>query len=272
MNKFTYKEMRELLEEAGELEEGQSINIHHCKEGHNNDRLYITNKGEATLFYCHHCSKRGALKNKLAAYKKYARASEGGTKHYHQSSMLPNDINTVPSTWPIEALKWPLTAKLSFTDMEALGLAYSPRINRVCVPVTFAGEYRGFIARRIEGDGPKYLARYKQEDRDNFIYARCSQESSTVVIVEDVLSCAKLEKAGYNVVALLGTHISDSLIHFLSSNFSTYIEWLDDDNPDVKMKQVKLRNQLSLYGNVRLVKTPNDPKTYSIKEIQDILK
>ena len=268
--KFSYKEMRDILEDVGELEEGQSVNIHHCKDGHNNDRLYITNKGEVTLFYCHHCAKRGSLKNNLATYKRYTRTS--GEKRYHQSSMLPSDINTVPSTWPVEALKWPLTARLSFTDMETLGLAYSPRINRVCVPVTFSGEYRGFIARRIEGDGPKYLARYKQEDRDYFIYARCPYDSSTVVIVEDVLSAAKIEKAGYNVVALLGTHISDSLIHFISSNYSTYIEWLDDDNPDVKMKQVKLRHQLSLYGNVRLIKTPNDPKTYSINEIQDILK
>lgn len=268
--KFTYKEMKDILADIDELEENQTIHIHHCKDGHNNDRLYVTNKGEATLFYCHHCSKRGSLRNNRATYKRHVRSS-GTSKYYHQSVHMPSDINTSPRTWPVEALKWPLTARLSFTDMETLGLAYSPRINRVCVPVTFAGEYRGFIARRIEGDGPKYLARYRQDDKDNFIYARCPYDKQTVVIVEDVLSAAKLEKAGYNAVALLGTHISDSLISFLS-NYSSYVVWLDDDNPDVKLKQVKLKDKLALFGNVRLIKTDNDPKTYSLEDIKGIVK
>ena len=39
---------------------GGQTHIHHCKQGHNNDRLYIRrNEDESIVAYCHHCGKSG---------------------------------------------------------------------------------------------------------------------------------------------------------------------------------------------------------------------
>ena len=46
--RFSFKEMKDIYNSLSyELEEGQTINIHHCKQGHGNDRLYISHKGAA---------------------------------------------------------------------------------------------------------------------------------------------------------------------------------------------------------------------------------
>lgn len=43
------------------MQPGDTINIHHCKSGHNNDRLYITylEDGSGWVGYCHHCNRSG---------------------------------------------------------------------------------------------------------------------------------------------------------------------------------------------------------------------
>lgn len=265
--KFQRKEMQKLLETIGDIAEGETINTFHCKEGNNNDRLYITNKGDVYVFYCHHCQSRGALPVSRAAYK---RAVRGAKECYHHSYMLPSDALTEPSKWPVEALKWPLSAGLTFSEMAGLNLQYSKKLDRVCIPISYSGQYRGFLARRVGKEGPKYLAR--QNDRDNFIFHKHVTDNNIIVIVEDVLSAYKISKAGYNTLALMGTHLTDSMLSLVSSNYNNYIIWMDNDNPDVKLAQASVKKQLGLYGGVRIVKTNSDPKSYTTDEIKSILK
>jgi len=41
-------------------EEPGTVHVHHCKEGSNNDRLYVTRKEDGTILaYCHHCGASG---------------------------------------------------------------------------------------------------------------------------------------------------------------------------------------------------------------------
>lgn len=274
MKRFSVKEMKELLDMTGELMEEETAHVHHCKEGTGNDRCYITNKGERTLFFCHHCGARGSLANKLGTYKRYVSAPK---KYYHHTPMLPTDIILNPKLWPIHAVKWPLQAKLTFEDIARTGLCYSPKLDRVCVPVTFNGKYRGFIARRLhDNNEPKYIARYDKHDKDCFVYSRCSyaptSSSEAVFIVEDCLSAIRIERAGMNAVALLGTSLTDSVLAYITDNFNTFVIWLDNDNADVKIKQAQLKKELELYGKVVLHKTHDDPKHYTDEQIREVLK
>lgn len=269
MKRFSVKEMKELLDMTGELMEEETAHVHHCREGSGNDRCYITNKGERTLFYCHHCGARGSLANMLGTYKRYTSAPR---KYYHHSPSLPYDIITDPSKWPVHALKWPLQAKLSFTDIQKAGLCYSARMDRVCIPITFDGKYRGFIARRLQNnDEPKYIARYDKTDKDNFVYARCPYSHDVVFIVEDCLSALRIERAGHNAIALMGTALTDSVLSYITDRYTGYVIWLDNDNADVKMKQAKLKQELELYGLVKLHKTEDDPKGYTDEQIRSVV-
>jgi hypothetical protein len=37
----------------------ETIHVHHCKQGRNNDRFYITRKQDGYVYYCHHCGASG---------------------------------------------------------------------------------------------------------------------------------------------------------------------------------------------------------------------
>lgn len=260
--RIPYKELLDLKDKAGDLDEGETINIHHCKEGKDNDRCYVTNKGDCYLFYCHHCGGYGKVSEKLATYKK---------KIKKEATRLPNSFS-IPSTaekdvrrWPIEARLWPQRASLTREQIEEVGMVWDERSGRVCIPISFDGEYRGYVARLINGDGPKYLAR--RNDLAHFIYAKHAEPTKRVILVEDILSCIKLYYSGYNAVALQGTSIDDTLLNYITKHYNDFIIWLDNDNPQVKMNQVKLQKKLSLFGTTRIIKSEVDPKEYSKEEI-----
>lgn len=264
--KFSYKELLHLKELAGELGEGETTNVHHCKHGRNNDRCYVTNKGDCYLFYCHHCGATGRLGTKLAAYKKKTSKRETALP---KTFLMPASAEANVSKWPIEARMWPQRASLTTKQIEEVGMVWDERTGRVCLPVSFEGMYRGYVARLIKGDGPKYLAR--RNDINKFIYAKHCNNSGSVVLVEDILSCIKLYYCGYNAVALQGTAIDDSLLNYVTSNYNDFIIWLDNDNAQVKMNQIKLQKKLSLFGNTKMIKTDKDPKEHSKEEIEKCL-
>lgn len=265
--RFSYKEMKQMLNDLpNELNENETINVHHCKSGKDNDRCYITNKGERILFYCHHCGSKGSIKNSLSAYKRATgKISYKLPPTYH----LPPDCEFNPTKWPVDARLWLLRASVSDVLAKDKGMGYSPSLNRVCVPVTFEGEYRGYVARRIGEDGPKYLAR--ANNKDKFIYSNNINSTGTVVIVEDILSSIRISNLGYNSIAIQGTNITDSLLDYITDNYNNYIIYLDNDNRQVKLCQAKLKSQLSMYGKVNLIKAETDPKELNDDELEDII-
>lgn len=263
--KLTQKEMRTILDSVGGLEEGDTINTHHCKQGSNNDRLYISHKGDAILFYCHHCGGKGAIRVKYAAVKR--KLSTGHHLPPRHSTTMPYDCVDASERWPIPAEKWLISCGIKKHEALSRGIKYSAKLNRVVIPIVFNGEYKGYVARQLDGEGPKYLARCK--DSTDFIYSLPSP-TKEVVLVEDIASCIRVAEHT-SCVALQGTDISEELLSYLITNWSSFIIWMDDDNPQVKLKQAKLLNRLGMFGSVKLIKTEHDPKTYSSKEIEEYL-
>lgn len=245
----------------------ETAHVHHCRTGRNNDRCYITNKGTVTLFYCHHCGKKGVLKKSLARVK--ARISPPKTL-YPRGTGLPSDCLYSPSSWPIDARLWINRAGVSSQMALDNNIGYSPRFNRVVIPINYGGVYQGYSARRIGKEGPKYLARCKSKDK--FLFVKHVVPNQSVILVEDILSCIRISELGYNCVALQGVHLSDSMLNYLSSNYNMFSIYLDNDKIEVKIQQIRLKNELELYGSVKLIKTTNDPKEYSNDELEEILK
>lgn len=267
--RFSYKQMEEYAALVRDSPENTTVNIHHCKSGHNNDRLYITNKGDVVVAYCHHCKYKGSWKVKRAAYKKHV-AAIGKKSYHHLSGNLPADLLIATDKWPIKAIKWALDAGLTTADILSNGFGYSPKLNRVVIPIIHNG-YKGYTARRLDGDGPKYLNAYK-DGKDGFVFTKRVGTSKVLVIVEDILSTIRVAGAGYNAVALLGTSLDQNIINLiLAEGYTDFILWLDNDNPDVKLQQARIKQTLELFGKCNLVKTDNDPKSYTNKEIESIL-
>lgn len=257
-----------MLSQVGELSVSETAHTFHCKQGHGNNRCYITNKGDVTLFYCHHCGGKGMLREKLSYYKASIKPP---TVVPPSTYYLPTDGVEIMASWPVNASLWLSKAGIGQKDVDELGIIYSPYINCVCIPINFNGAYQGYVARTFTDGMPKYIAR--RNNRDEFIFTRRGTNSK-IVLCEDILSCYNVNKLfpSLSSMALLGTSLSPPGLSYILECYDEYIIWLDDDKPEVKMRQLKLKQQLSLYSsNVTIVTSPLDPKYIPKEEMEEIL-
>lgn len=257
------EEYRYLLDE---LDENQTVNKHHCKEGKNNDRLYVTRTSDGLVCYCHHCGGSGFLPLAYSAARKALRRrnSSGSISNVVR---LPSDSTGDTRQWSGAARVWTGRAGLTSQEIKDRGLTYSKRHGRVYIPVYLGGELTGYLGRGIEVTDPKYYAMRK--DREKFFY-HLNKNTEQVVIVEDCMSAIKCFRH-VSSFAMLGTSLSDSALAELIKHHKEFIVWTDWDNPGVKMKHASLLQRLSLFGKVRSVHTDKDPKEHSDLHLKEIL-
>jgi hypothetical protein len=119
-----------------------------------------------------------------------------------------------------------------------------------------------------DNDEAKYLAMSKE--RDKFVLYS-NKGTSDVTVVEDALSFIRISRLT-SCVCLFGTSMSDRVLNMVRDNHTQYNIWLDNDNRQVKIKQLNLKNKLELFGNVRMIKTDKDPKLHTDTELKEVLR
>lgn len=264
---------------------GAEVHIHHCKDGHNNDRLYIrrTDDGDV-LAYCHHCGKSGYFMEDYVRKQKFKRARQNsrnttsgnvgnseGSSSITKHGTIPADGTTDFSEWPSQARVWIYKAGLSESDTKRFGICYSPKRQRVIIPSYLDnGKLLGYQSRRVFKEDPK--PKYLTKKFDKYMLWAYNSGRDTCTIVEDVLSAIRVSKYT-DTVALLGSDINDYiLLYILNNNYTNINIWLDNDNYIVNNNKLSIYNKLKVYiNNVNIINIKNDPKNLSDRELSDIL-
>ena len=141
----------------------------------------------------------------------------------------------------------------------------------------FDGSLTGIVTKRLFGKvgvsksllfwdntPPSYYISRKSTDTFPYI-----DKSTSVWLVEDCLSSMRLYNAGLYSVALLGTHLTESLAVELSKRFSGLVVCLD---PDATVKAAAIAaNHRLLFDRVKIVVPKKDPKDLSRKELEVML-
>lgn len=258
-------------------EEAGTVNIHHCKSGKDNDKLFITRceDGLTILAYCHHCGKRGYhnqtdsanIKTLLAAKENRKVLAKVGGKYEHK---LPRDCKSFGSDWPTPARVWVRRYGITKRELDDYGICYSESLGRVVMPVYDGDGLALYQARKIFDfdDGPKYLTYH---NRNGSVWFSHLPSIRTLVICEDILSAIKVSRL-LPSCAVLGTSISDKSFNIITKQFDEFIIFMDDDNIDVRTKQLTLKNRLEMFGKVRIVHTKGkDAKEHTNQQLEDIL-
>lgn len=170
--------------------------------------------------------------------------------------------------WPIKVYQWVKQYGLTNHEIRDYSIAYDTNSKRVCLPVWWEGKKIGYQLRKIydEDVGPKY---YTNKKGGLGFMSHGSVISNELVIVEDIISAIKVGRVA-RTVALLSTGLSTSMKTVIT-NYDKYYIWLDMDNSQVIRQAVKLLKTLELFGTVKLIHTPSDPKTYDTPEIERLL-
>lgn len=179
----------------------------------------------------------------------------------------PEEAIFNPRKFPLDACKWLYENRIFDHLIEEYKIFYLPDSHRVGIPtLTRQGELLNYQTRRLNDDdnSPKYLGRGSK----NLFHSRFTK-TNYCVIVEDMLSAIRVGEL-CSCVALCGTSLPRTKIWDIVDLFKAAIIWLDGDAPGIKAAS-KIEHQLSLYMPCKIIRSTEDPKTYSKKEIRGIL-
>lgn len=279
MSNLSYKDFVKLAPESG------TIRIIHETDycTGRSKPLKITRNGDGSIdAVCFRCGRSGyragSFQDRLSNKKADGVAGNIGngesdksgsnTRNKYDPSWysLPRGVSQDIESWPLEARYW-CRSHLSDQFITVNRLCYDPQTKRVCIPLPVNSKRTGYVERSVmpDDDGPKYVNHI--HPHDSFVLYT-DKGTRGLVLVEDYISWAIVSEV-CSCLCLLSTDMSTQNLIF-AIDYDRFIVWLDNDNPIVKMKQVKLRNRLAMFGEAVVFKG-TDPKHYSLMEIDRIV-
>ena len=178
------------------------------------------------------------------------------------SGKLPDNVSDEFSK---EAIGWLGAYGIKASYALECGLPYYKGRNAIIIP---------FISdKRLVGYQIRYIASNSRVKSHNIgslrPYYITPHKEKSIVIVEDMRSGLKVSKT-YNTLSLLGTHLKPCDRNYILENYDTIYLWLDGDDAGMNAAN-KLYDQFRLAGNPKIIYTKYDPKTYTEKEIRDLI-
>ena len=256
-------EMKEYVEELDEAVIGYQYNTNHrdCSAGEDvRKRLYIKRAPDGWMFYCHHCGNKGYLRAADKMYRGMPVAIDDSPKISHVVKMLSKGLGVADvSMWPTEARIWWYSYDLNDADALRFNVQWDNTRQRLFMKAGGTWVGRGF------GKGGRYVCYKETTDLPYFYYSGILNK---IVVVEDVVSAYKVHKAGYNVLALLGTKASDRDLELLY-NYEDVIIWLDPDHPG-QIGACELYKRINGVSDVMNV-LAEQPKEVSYSRIKELL-
>lgn len=195
---------------------------HHCCSdtgcADHKARLYIKRIGHDTwVFNCFNCGDHGFYQEK-EAFSPIKNPGDESPIMVPYASAWEAMYNRADTNITSDEMRlW-----LAKYDMLVFASAYGIRqdTGRLYLPI-WDGAKRVGLQARMFATGPKYLT---WKESGSSVCHLTGHDKHPLYIVEDLLSAYKLHSSGRNVVALMGTHISN-----LPTNYDKAIVWLDDD-------------------------------------------
>ena len=262
------------------LEPGESQRVSHtdCPAGEDTrERVYVSRKSDVLLAYCHNCGKSSS--KYMAADDRYRHGSSANirkpaTSYTDPTLVLFGDKENIPA----EADAWRLKGKLSRNIAQEYGFQYAPEWDSIYVPfydmeTEIAGHQLRPLHRR---GGAKYINFVKDKDKELGGITVCPHKrSKTIVIVEDLVSAAHINGAGYDALINYGTHVKPTILYKIPKDYKQVVVWLDNDNPTVHEHAKQMFDILHLYNNtgqsIRRISKHEDPKHYDDVKIKEII-
>lgn len=269
---------KELSNHARDLSDGESKYFHHeeCPASHGHrdhkKRLWVKRDGQYITGKCHHCGMSGSYRERnfrKAKASNSTKISSSNDRRTNRDYKIPRDGIRETGHWPREGRIWLYQYGITEQEIQDYGILYSDSCHRLILPVFLSDTLLGYQTRKIFqwDEGPKYLT---YRNTNNFWFKSNSLGSGTVVVCEDIISAIKCGRY-LDSVALLGSTASDELVLHLSI-YKKVLIFMDDDNADIKSKQLKLKKKLELYTEVDIITgVGKDPKECTDRELMNIL-
>lgn len=215
---------------------------------------------------CFRCGAQGYIGG--SSYKPSMSRSPFGVRA-KKSGKVPNDLSLSWDDFPPEVIVYLNKCGLNESDTNSNGIGFSNKINRLVIPVNnLTRGYAGYITKSFSDDTRYYTN--MPDPKYGYHHLLTHDEDAGVLICEDVLSAIRGSKV-LSTFSLCGTELTQTAKMELVGHHHKFYLWLDNDNTQVKLKQLKIKNELSLYGEVNLIYSDVEPKHLTDEEIYNII-
>ncbi|KRR22179.1 hypothetical protein CQ13_30070 [Bradyrhizobium retamae] len=237
----------------------------------------VSNEERGYRAYCFRCGPRGFVAHGDFSIDQLRRRREEFALLQEAHVRLPKDFTLdIPTS---EAV-WLYKAGINATIARHYGFGYSASLRRVVIPVYRDGALVGFTARSTINAKPKYIERMASPAHAVFTADPAIALPATedwpegsgpdLVITEDILSAVRVGRIAKRCVALLGTSANEYQLA-CAEGARTIAIWLDPDRAG-KKAAFKRERTLALQGyTTKRIRTEQDPKYYSNREIRRLL-
>jgi hypothetical protein len=251
---------------------GRSVRVKCCR-GDRSQVISHTERGYST--YCFRCGEdskqfRSHGHRSLAERLQHKKELE---QYMHGGGVLEVPEDFTPNI-PAAVLAWLLKAGVSYRLAQAYGIGWSPKLNRIVLPVWEGDTLIAVQSRAVyAGQFPKYLNKSGGVHKSplfwsNPAYSLPEYSSNVLVITEDILSTIRVGRL-FPAVSTLGTKLSiHRAVRSSIAQADMVLIWYDPDEAGTKGAQAA-QKKLDLIGvPCTIIKSDKDPKEYDNATIQ----
>lgn len=172
---------------------------------------------------------------------------------------------------PEKDMLWFLQYGIDPELARSYGIGYSDELDRVVLPVRgLDGKLDAVQMRSTDPNvRPKYLNPFGPKVSAAVFMS--GPPTGVTVVVEDILSAIKIGKITH-ATSILGTALTDERAEKIAKHNHTAVVWTDNDRAGQKGRLKATRQLLLLGMDVYRVRSPDDPKTYNLEDIEEHLR
>lgn len=254
------------LELAKALEQGSRIRTQ-CSDGCGSDNSQlISHSPKGFSRHCFRCRANQFVPHGVRSIQDIHRHRLEREHARELQVELPSDYSI---RIPEKHMLWFFKYGISHEDAAKHHLGWSEKHNRIVLPVYNRRHELQAIQMRAVGawQDPKYLNPTGPNVARALLEVQKTGTEDRVVIVEDILSAIKVGKV-HNSVSILGTNLTESRSFSIRERYTSAIVWMDGDKAGKRGQRAAIHKLLMLGMQVKQIRTPCDPKTYSLEDIR----
>lgn len=227
------------------------------------DNLGIHEDGHKYCFSCgYYESKKGVSIDDLT--RQFHSTELQQEERKNDSNSLPADISPLISQ---KALTWLKKYGITNWEIEENQISFSPSRELLIFPIGSKGQHMEAWQGRYFGSNTEH-PKYRTKGYKSNVMHIVNPESTTVVLVEDIISAIKVGRQ-FSAMPLFGSDITKTQLFRLSRYYENICIWLD---PDKYQHAIKLGQRAELFfKEVHVVFSEKDPKDFTDEEIKGFI-
>ena len=258
-----------------QLPVGRSERVQCC--GTDKSRIN-SNKADKYVSTCFRSTCKNYVEDKTGVAKLSA-LQEDAAKEEMKQYTIPRDTIYDVGLFPKHALVWLTKAGLHESIIRMYKIGYSPKYNRVVVPVYMHGKLVGAILRALDEADILSMKYYNQLNVKGAMHTcfHNKRHHNRCIITEDILSAIRLSEAlsvidsNIDVTCILGTGVMHERAYALIGRYCHIHVWLDGDDAGV-IGTTKWLKKLTPYMKATSTNIDTkDPKDFTDDEICKII-